>query len=721
MPHGIPKYCLLLGLLFLWNAASQAQVTLDPAWRVTPDTTKPGFKWNYFQHPPNRGNSNARAESDLAGLSTDSTGAPLDNQGDPATVGPAIGPALPANPTNGLLYFEITNVLNLSKVDGDFKGHFTPDEQEPGLNSSISTDGQAAEILTYITLPAGTIVMGVNSDDGFQTSAGANPSDAFGRVVLGAFNGGRGASDTLFTNIVTQAGTYGFRTIWENGGGDSNIEWFTVDYSSGTPTYTLINDVANGGYPAYREASGTVTPYVRSVSPLPVPRQVQGSARGVTVVLADGTTQLDTNSISLTIDGSAATVTKQRSGNLVTVSTGPLPGLHLPGEDHTAVLTFKDTGTYTRTQQWAFKNLENLVLPASPVTGENFDSYPEATSPATTVPPGWTVTNYTWLEVNPPAGFGVWDLTDVANDPFVNWVMLTTSTVFPLEDEVLDNYKAQTINGIALTNADSWMSNNLIFAASDGRARRVSIGGVNQPNDYAPQIQITISAPFNLSTVANPVLTFSSGSRLSGNHEQNALEYSVDNGATWLPGLILQNSATHFLAADGSYDAMKMLTNAWADVARFPVVQDPTTRDFISAGPLGQKFGDVLATPLTPALSQYIVERNDGPEARKVEAIRLPAASRKSQVRLRFTHYGSCGWEWGIDNIAFYDIAPTSAAPVITSITRSGGVVTINWINGGALESSPSLTSPVWTSTGNTSGTFSEPATGSAKFYRVSR
>src|SRR5437773_4069868 len=187
---GISSKSLLVAGLALAAFCSgnlQAQVTLDPAWRVTPDTTKPGFKWNYFQNNDsnNKANNNARTEADLAGQVTDSTGAPLENLGDPTVVGAAIGPAAPANPTNGLLYFEISNVINLSKADGTGFGHFTPDVMEPGVSPIASTDGQAAEILTYITLPVGTFVMGVNSDDGFQTSSGSNPSDAFGRVVLG--------------------------------------------------------------------------------------------------------------------------------------------------------------------------------------------------------------------------------------------------------------------------------------------------------------------------------------------------------------------------------------------------------------------------------------------------------------------------------------------------------------------------------------------------------
>jgi hypothetical protein len=106
-----------------------------------------------------------------------------------------------------------------------------------------------------------------------------------------------------------------------------------------------------------------------------------------------------------------------------------------------------------------------------------------------------------------------------------------------------------------------------------------------------------------------------------------------------------------------------------------------------------------------------------------VEAIRLPEAAKKNAVRLRFVHYGSCGWEWAVDNIAFYDIAPatvqTPTAPHIDSIQASNGSITVKWSNGGTLESTSSLISPTWTSTGNSSGTFSEAVGTGAKFYRA--
>jgi hypothetical protein len=89
---------------------------------------------------------------------------------------------------------------------------------------------------------------------------------------------------------------------------------------------------------------------------------------------------------------------------------------------------------------------------------------------------------------------------------------------------------------------------------------------------------------------------------------------------------------------------------------------------------------------------------------------------------LRFSHYGSCGWEWAIDNIAFYDIASTAqtpGAPHIDSIQASNGSITVKWSNGGTLQSSTSLNNPTWTSTGNSTGTFTESLASGAKFYRV--
>src|SRR5262245_15469951 len=268
--------------------------------------------------------------------------------------------------------------------------------------------------------------------------------------------------------------------------------------------------------------------------------------------------------------------------------------------------------------------------------------------------------------------------------------MIITDTVMPLEREVLDPDTPQLVNGQPVTGAN-WMNGNLIFVASDGRASRTPEGFL------APQCQFVVSKPFNLSTVTNPVLTFSSGARLStGNPDQMTMEYSVDGGTSWLPVIYMRSWPTITLKLDGAFDALAMFNTFNTNVV--PQFPDPAT------GPRGGKWGDMLAAPISQTLAPYIAERNDGRAARRVEAIRLPQASRKSDVRLRLTHLSHCGWEWGVDNIAFYDIAPavaTQPPAIITSIKLTGAQVTIQWSGGGTLESSPSLGTPAWTSTGN--------------------
>jgi len=90
--------------------------------------------------------------------------------------------------------------------------------------------------------------MGVNSEDGFRSQAGfiKVPTDG---VLLGEFDGARGASDTTFTIFVRDAGIFPFRTIWQESTGAANIEIFSVKADG---TKVLINDTDNGGLTSYR-------------------------------------------------------------------------------------------------------------------------------------------------------------------------------------------------------------------------------------------------------------------------------------------------------------------------------------------------------------------------------------------------------------------------------------------------------------------------------------
>src|SRR5207249_1637204 len=150
-------------------------------------------------------------------------------------------------------------VINYDRNAGNF-GNFTPDVQMPGIagTTDLETANAAMEILTYVKLPAGLIRLGVNSDDGFRLSPATSVSDSQNALTLGVFDAGRGAADSLFYVLIQQAGTYPMRLVWDNGGGDCNLEWFSV-LADGTKV--LINDTAKqSAFKAYRAATTVVQP-----------------------------------------------------------------------------------------------------------------------------------------------------------------------------------------------------------------------------------------------------------------------------------------------------------------------------------------------------------------------------------------------------------------------------------------------------------------------------
>src|SRR5690606_13356263 len=209
--------------------------------------SNPGFIWRVFQNETYTHTSLEETEMALAGELVDGSGNPItDNYADPGLIGVALGEGVLED---NLYRFEIPTVINLSQYGGEENGNFIPDDQMPGIPSLTgSDDGVDAEIITFVELPEGWVTMGVNSDDGFRMQAGFinNPADG---ILLGEFNGARGASDTTFRILVEDAGIYPIRTIWQDGTGTANIELFTVSEDG---TKVLINDTANDGLRAFR-------------------------------------------------------------------------------------------------------------------------------------------------------------------------------------------------------------------------------------------------------------------------------------------------------------------------------------------------------------------------------------------------------------------------------------------------------------------------------------
>ena len=144
-------------------------------------------------------------------------------------------------------YPEIVEWVNQNQDAPGAVGGFSVNngyEDEP-LNGipgwGASTAGIASEYIALLELERGAYKLGVNSDDGFHASFGANFGDLLAQTA-GIFDGGRGASDTTFEIFIEEAGLYPYRVSWWEGGGGANIEIFSFVDIDGKATKVLIND-----------------------------------------------------------------------------------------------------------------------------------------------------------------------------------------------------------------------------------------------------------------------------------------------------------------------------------------------------------------------------------------------------------------------------------------------------------------------------------------------
>lgn len=674
------------------TAIVQAQVTI-PSTYVLPssaaDTTKPGFVWRFHQVTGGQNNSLAFTEAQLAGLEGD-------NIADPAAQGIAIAPGVAPNPITAPITFEISTVINVDKIAGGH-GNFTPDDQMPGIDPAATfTDNLAAEVLTYLDLPAGTNTFGVNSDDGFRmTIGGANPSDHFAAVNVGQFDGGRGAADTIFTFVVPQAGIYATRLIWENGGGDANVEWFSV-LPDGV-TDVLINDINTPGYvKAYRAVTTAGQTYPSVFLPAPGDLAVSPDAP-VKIVLVDGSKPVVPATVQLIIDGVAVSGTVGKTNNETTIFYKPA-GLWPSASTHAGRLVYSDNGTpaKTTTNDWSFTVItyRNVVLP-TPIYFENFESVTLGG-----LPTGWVATNAT---DSIDAGL---DINDARSDSYLDWLVIDRNQVFYNGDtnnptkvweggdpdgRVTSIAPGQIENGNLLT-ASNLMVGKFMYFESDER------GG--------NQVGAVFTSNYDLTGKTNLWISFHS-SYIQNQDSLGALEYSVDGGTNWLGVLYMLDVPDVYTNVDGSVDAVA------------------TLQDNVDGGAAyGLNYGAFIGAPITQALAPYIQGRinDDNVESHRVEFFPIPAAANKAKVQFRFTYTGTGSWYWAVDNFGIYSIPPVNSSPTLT-ISAAAGSVTISWpsaVTGFTLESTDNLTTPSWSPVSGVANNSVTVTIGAGnKFYRL--
>jgi len=267
------------------------------------------------------------------------------------------------------------NYNGSSGAVGSYQGGWGYGElQMPGIPGSASAesgiDNYALEIRTVLDLQPGTYHFGVNSDDGFRLIIGDGKEAYTLPVVAGEFNGGRGADNwgfTQFTVKITKAGLYPFRVVFEEGGGGNNVEWFQITKNWLPDQFgkILVNDVnaTPAGIKAYQYPINSTGPtWVKSIAPGRTSLETAGSTgragpdATVKLVLVDGSTPVDTASVTMSINGTPVTPSVTKAGTETTVSYKPAGGF-AAGSVNNVSVTFGD-----RTVGWAFK----VGLPATP-------------------------------------------------------------------------------------------------------------------------------------------------------------------------------------------------------------------------------------------------------------------------------------------------------------------------------------------------------------------
>jgi hypothetical protein len=338
--------------VFAWTFVAEAYRSLDAA-RAIPaaqiDKTQRGFTVRTVKARMDSVfvTSSAPYEALLAGTAIDgATGKPYENMADLSAFGP-----------DGLFVEEET--INYEDMGGT-AGNFLDDRRTPGMPGTDGiSDRYALEILTYLELPAGLVTLGVNSDDGFRLLSGTPDPRSALSLLLGDFEGGRGASDTLCSFVVEQAGIYPIRLFYYDGTSTGSVEFFSVMPDG---SKVLVNDPNTAGaIKAYRARAGTapaLPPFLLSAAPAPGEVNVSIKPK-VDLLIRDTTLALDPASVQVSLNGTPVTATVTKTGGDTLVSFRP--SASLPGKTPATVkVSYRDTGAnaQTVTQEWRFTTAE---------------------------------------------------------------------------------------------------------------------------------------------------------------------------------------------------------------------------------------------------------------------------------------------------------------------------------------------------------------------------
>src|SRR5262245_39900925 len=174
----------------------------------------------------------------------------------------ATAEAVLANPSQQAAVFT-ANPPTINYMNTGGGANFGGDLTFPGFTINVDMDNFVTEATGVLTIPtAGAWTFGVNSDDGFRCTIGANVFD---------YPPPRGPGDT-FATFTLAAGDYPVRLVFYECGGGSEVEFFAAagsytSFPAANGTFRLVGNAAGGGLavkslPIAGAAAGSLAPII---------------------------------------------------------------------------------------------------------------------------------------------------------------------------------------------------------------------------------------------------------------------------------------------------------------------------------------------------------------------------------------------------------------------------------------------------------------------------
>jgi hypothetical protein len=378
-----------------------------------------------------------------------------------------------------------------------------------------------------------------------------------------------------------------------------------------------------------------------------------GPQPNISVLLNQGDTTVDSSSIKLLFDGALLPSSVAATPPTFLV-TSAITNFLDPNSTHSLSLIWSDSVAGTTTNTWSFTvvGYQNVTLP-TPFYIETFDGLSENVSGPTPLPAGWSVTNQTWAQT---AGF---NLDDLLSDSYADWVLITAARELSWAGAPVGEPGDRTdlppivLNG-QLLSVSNFISGNLMWAETDQRC-----GGC------WGQYQEMHTADIDCTGKTNVFVAFNSFYEQNQDN-MNLVEYSIDQGQTWLP-------VRYFFCTLGNGEQSDIIyTN---DAAGKPVIDIGQTfsrvdnnrswapwpagcTDTAVCPPHGTNYGYYVNAPITTDLIPFIggYTNDDTMSSKEIVVVRLAKADGQSKVRFRFVDTGTSAWFWGIDNFGLYEI-----------------------------------------------------------------